>query len=79
MDWLPLRRGPSHPLLALLRWVPGLAPLLPAPQAPVWGWATTYRVQIRPLVQEPCSGALCYAAVLLDAAAWPDPAPSAHL
>lgn len=71
-DYLPLAVRPSPALLAALRSLPLLGPLVPPPQAVRWDWVSTYRIQLR---STPCSSgepADCYEAVLLDVAPWPD-------
>jgi hypothetical protein len=70
--WLDLTWTDGGPVLALLRRVPLLRSVVPAPQAIRWGAVAVYRIQLQ--VERPC-GAACYAVVLLDAAPVPaDPA-----
>jgi hypothetical protein len=56
------------PLLAVVRRVPLLSGLLPAPEAVNWGTVATYRVQLRVMPDKPCGDTTCYEAMLLDAA-----------
>jgi hypothetical protein len=64
---LPLVWGARDRLLTMVRRVPLLGGLLPAPQAVTWGAVATYRVGLQVIPGEPCAAA-CYEAVLLDAA-----------
>jgi hypothetical protein len=64
---LPLRRAHASPLLALLRRLPQVDRLVPAPQAVHWGEVATFRVRIRAVPAGFCAAPPCYQA-LLDAA-----------
>jgi hypothetical protein len=57
-----------NPALTIMRRVPLLGSLLPAPQELDWGTVATYRVQLRAVTRGPCSAATCYEALVLDAA-----------
>jgi hypothetical protein len=59
--------GPD-PLLAVVRRVPQLGGLLPAPQAVDWGEIATYRVRLQAIPKSSCGTNVCFEAVLLDAA-----------
>jgi hypothetical protein len=65
---LPLATGAPNSLLALLRRLPLLGGLLPAPQVVHWGEAATYRVELRAITDKPCGAPSCYEAMVLDAA-----------
>jgi hypothetical protein len=65
---LPLAWAGPDPLLAVVRRVPLLGGLLPAPQAVRWAAAAVYRVELRGVPAQLCGGAPCYEALLLDAA-----------
>jgi hypothetical protein len=65
---LPLVPAGPDPLLAMVRRVPLLGDLLPAPQAVRWEEVATYRVELRAAPNEMCGAATCYEALLLDAA-----------
>jgi hypothetical protein len=65
---LPLARGSSPPLLALLRRLPLLGDLAPPPQRPHWGQTRVYSLLLQ---AGPCftgDPPPCYEAVLIDAA-----------
>jgi hypothetical protein len=67
---LPVLLGSAPPMLTVLRQVPLLGDLVPAPQVLRWGTAAVYAVQLR---RAPCSqpgGPACFAALLLDAGPW---------
>jgi hypothetical protein len=65
---LPLASAGPDPLLVLVRRLPLLGGLLPAPQAAAWGKVATYRLQLWAIPDAVCAAATCYEAVLLDAA-----------
>jgi hypothetical protein len=65
LDRLDLTWRPGDPLLTVLRRVPLVGGILPAPHVIRWDVVAVYRVYLR--VERPCGGA-CYEAVLLDAA-----------
>jgi hypothetical protein len=67
-DPLPLVIGSGSPLLAALRRLPLVSRLMPAPPQMQWDALTTYQVRLQPIAGEPCGAAICYQAVLLDAA-----------
>ncbi|HWE63735.1 MAG TPA: hypothetical protein VHB98_18630 [Chloroflexota bacterium] len=54
----------TSPLLALLRGLPLVDALLPAPQTPRWGRPATYRVRILAVLAAACVLAPCYQALL---------------
>jgi hypothetical protein len=64
---LPLAWRPQGPLLAVLRGMPLVGELVPAPRVVDWEAPATYRVQLRALDDATC-GTRCYEGVLLDAA-----------
>lgn len=66
-DPLPLVRPPSHPLLAVLRALPLVGALLPAPPLLQLGAAATYRVRLRATAVKGCGAGTCVEAVLLAA------------
>jgi hypothetical protein len=63
-DRLDLTWGPGDSLLSVLRRVPLLGAILPAPHVIRWNVIADYRVHLR--VERPC-GCACYEAVSLDA------------
>jgi hypothetical protein len=65
---LPLVWASPNPLLGVVRRVPLLGDLLPAPQAVIWEEVATYRVELRAMSDESCGAATCYEALVLDAA-----------
>jgi hypothetical protein len=65
---LALTWRPQGPLLALLRGVPLLGDLVPAPRVPAWMAAATYHVQLRGVPAPRCGYSPCFQALLLDAA-----------
>jgi len=65
---LSLVRGHATPLLALLRRLPQVGRLVPAPHAVRWGDVATFRVRLRASANSSCGTGVCYEAVLLDAA-----------
>jgi hypothetical protein len=65
---LPLVWAAPDTLLAVVRRVPLLSGLLPAPEAMDWGTVATYRVELRSMPDAGCGAATCYEALLLDAA-----------
>lgn len=67
---LPVLLGFAPPLLTVLRRVPLLGDLAPAPQVLRRGTASAYAVQLR---RAPCArpgGRACFLALLLDAGSW---------
>jgi hypothetical protein len=66
--FLPLTWSLQSPLLAALRRLPLLGPLLPAPAAPTRTTITTYRVRLRVAPSAVCSSTPCYEALVLDTA-----------
>jgi hypothetical protein len=58
----------SDPLLAVVRRVPLMGGLLPAPQELDWGEVATYQVELRATPDGPCGDGACYEALVLDAA-----------
>jgi hypothetical protein len=64
---LPLAWEDPSPALTVMRRVPLLGSLLPAPQTVDWWMVATYRVQLRATPDAPCGATTCYEAVLLDA------------
>jgi hypothetical protein len=54
--------------VTILRRLPLLGELLPAPQVLHWGVVTTYRVQVQAIHGGICGTGVCCEAVLLDAA-----------
>ena len=64
---LALAWARSDSLLTVLRRVPFLGSIVPAPQAIRWDVVAVYRVRFRALAGTPC-GSGCYEAVVLDAA-----------
>ena len=67
-QYLPVLRGTPDPVVALLRRLPLLGHVLPAPQPLRWGVPAIYRLHFR---EVPCSAGapqLCYIALLLDPA-----------
>jgi hypothetical protein len=65
---LPLALAGPDPLLAIVRRVPLLGSLAPAPQAVHWDVAATYRAQLRATNEALCGTPPCYEALLLDVA-----------
>lgn len=65
---LPLAAVPDPPLPALLRRLPPLAGMLPAPQRVDWGSVAVYRVRLATAVCDPYQPPPCYAAQLLAGA-----------
>jgi hypothetical protein len=66
---LPLSMGPPNSLLALLRRLPLVGRLVPAPQLLRWGRPAVYRIQVRDTAGTSPKGTRHYEAVLLDPAA----------
>jgi hypothetical protein len=64
---LPLAWAGSDPLLAVVRRVPLLGGLLPAPQVVHWAAVATYHVALRAVPGERCGVPSCFEALLLDA------------
>jgi hypothetical protein len=58
--------GPD-PLLTVVRRMPLLGRLVPAPAVIRWGVLATYWVQLRAVAGGPCGGTTCYEAFLTDA------------
>jgi hypothetical protein len=67
-DALPLVSGPVPPPVALLRRLPLIGQMAPAPQSPRWDGMDVYRVQLHALSCGPPQQPECYEALLLDAA-----------
>jgi hypothetical protein len=65
---LPLAGASQGGVLALLRRVPLLGGLLPAPQAVRWEEVASYRVALRAMPVGMCAAPPCHGALLLDAA-----------
>jgi hypothetical protein len=56
------------PAVAVLRRLPLLRGLVPAPQALRWGAVATYRVRLQAIPESICDSDICFEALLLDAA-----------
>lgn len=65
---LPLTIPAKNPLLTMLRRVPLLRGLAPAPQVLQWGEAATYLVRLQVMPGSACGIARCFQAVLQNAA-----------
>ncbi|HWE64278.1 MAG TPA: hypothetical protein VHB98_21410 [Chloroflexota bacterium] len=65
---LPLASGPVPPLVELLRRLPLIRIVAPAPQQPRWDAIAVYRIQLHALACGPAQQPPCYEALLLDAA-----------
>jgi hypothetical protein len=63
-DPLTLVRGEQPPGPALLRSLPLLGSLLPAPQSLHWGAVATYRVQLQAVAASSCGTGKCFEALL---------------
>jgi hypothetical protein len=69
IDPLPLVHVGSPPLVALLRRLPILGGLSPAPQVLRWGAIAIYRVRLHAIPTSICGAGVCYEGLLLDTAA----------
>jgi hypothetical protein len=67
-DPMPLAWSARGSWLTVLRRVPVLGQLMPAPQRLRWGAEATYRVQIRAVPAGSCTSVPCDEALLLDVA-----------
>jgi hypothetical protein len=65
---LPLAWAGLDSRLALVRRVPLLGGLLPAPQSVHWQEVATYRVRLQAVPESRCGTGVCVVVVLLDAA-----------
>ena len=65
---LPLAWGSAPPLAEVLRRLPLLKAVMPAPQEVRWDTHAVYRIRLREVPTPSCSHPPCYEAVLVDAA-----------
>jgi hypothetical protein len=65
---LPLAVASPDRLLTIVRRVPLLGSMAPAPQVVHWEVVATYRVQLQPVPAGSCGGTTCYEALVLDVA-----------
>lgn len=72
---LPLAWGETPPVLTLLRSLPAIGHLVPAPQVPMWGVAAIYRVQIQVRRCSTSQPPPCWQIMLLDAGSRAGPRP----
>jgi hypothetical protein len=63
-----LAPGDANPLRTLLRHIPVLARVAPAPQVLHWGELATYWVRLQAIAGSLCGTGSCFEALLLDAA-----------
>ena len=65
---LPVMHAGLDPVRSVVRWVPLLGRLVPAPQELHWGVVATYRVQLASVPNSICGAGACAEARLLDSA-----------
>jgi hypothetical protein len=65
---LPVTHAGLDPVRSILRWVPLVGRLAPAPQELHWGVVATYRVQLASVPDSICGMGACAEARLLDSA-----------
>jgi hypothetical protein len=65
---LPVLRPAAQPLLSILRRLPLLGALLPAPRVLHAGVVATYRVRVHAIAEGRCGTGVCYQVLLLGAA-----------
>ena len=64
---LPLAHGPVPPLVALLRRLPFVGQVAPAPQRPLWDALKVHHIQLHAVPSGPPCQLGCYEALLLEA------------